>query len=237
MPCKSARVRSRSAAIDPRDPLLASLGAILWTARGLPALRSGARRRAGRLRVVKEDIAPSVAVVVAAHNEETVIERLVESLLAQDYPRAARGRRRLRRLDRRHGRPRRAARRAGRPRAARPLPARGKGRRRTRRFARGDADVVAFADAGCGLGAGCPPRSSFEPRRPEGRLRRRQGRLSEADGTNREGLYWRYELWLREQEVGRRLDHGRGTGPSTPCAGPTTSRSIRASATTSPSRT
>ena len=27
-----------------------------------------------------------------------------------------------------------------------------------------------------------------------------QLRLEEAEGDNREGAYWRYEVWLREQE-------------------------------------
>ena len=35
---------------------------------------------------------------------------------------------------------------------------------------------------------------------PGGRLRLREARLQRADGTNREGAYWRYELWLRESE-------------------------------------
>ena len=75
----------RSAVIILEILFWASLGAILWTHVGYP-LFVAALAAARRMRVAKDDIAPSVAVVVAAHNEEAVIERLVESLLAQDYP-------------------------------------------------------------------------------------------------------------------------------------------------------
>jgi len=60
-----------------------SLGAIVWTHVGYPLFVAGLSA-VRRKRVAREDIAPSVAVVVAAHNEEAVIARLVESLLAQD---------------------------------------------------------------------------------------------------------------------------------------------------------
>src|SRR4030095_14831574 len=36
--------------------------------------------------VRKEDVTPSVTVVVAAHDEEAVIARRVDNLLEQDYP-------------------------------------------------------------------------------------------------------------------------------------------------------
>ena len=36
-----------------------------------------------------------------------------------------------------------------------------------------------------------------------------QVRFQRQDGTNKEGLYWRYELWLRESESRARLDHRR----------------------------
>ena len=57
-----------------------SLGAILWTHVAYPllvAVFSAVRRNS----VAKGDQTPSVAIVAAAHNEEGVIARLVESLL------------------------------------------------------------------------------------------------------------------------------------------------------------
>ena len=59
-----------------------------------------------------------------------------------------------------------------------------------------------------------------------------QLRLQRADGTNLEGTYWRYEVWLREQES-RLGSVTAATAPSTRYGARTTSRSIRVSATTS----
>ena len=64
-----------------------------------------------------------------------------------------------------------------------------------------------------------------------------QLRLEAADGSNREGVYWRYELGLREAES--RLGSITGGNGSIYARAPrrTTSRSTRAGATTSRSRT
>src|SRR4051794_31092005 len=62
-----------------------SLGALAWTHAGYPA----AAAAAGRLRpkrVRKDDIEPSVTVIVPAYNEEAVIGRRLENLLALAYP-------------------------------------------------------------------------------------------------------------------------------------------------------
>src|SRR5919199_2397732 len=62
-----------------------SLGALFWTHAGYPAAASlAARVRARPVR--KGGGAPRVSVVVAAHDEEDVIERRLENLLALDYP-------------------------------------------------------------------------------------------------------------------------------------------------------
>ena len=63
----------------------ASLAAILWAHVGYPLFAALLAAVHGK-RIAKDDIAPSVGIVVAAHNEEAVIVRVVESLLAQDYP-------------------------------------------------------------------------------------------------------------------------------------------------------
>ena len=177
----------------------ASLGAILWTHVGYPLFVS-ALAAVRRMRVAKEDIAPSVAVVVAAYNEEEVIERLVESLLAQDYPgglevvvasdASTDGMEALvERLAERDGRVRLV-------RCARG----GKVAAQNEAVRTVDAEVVAFADAG----ALWEPdalrklvRSLADPK-----VGYVAGRVSfgEPEGTNREGLYWRYETWLRAQE-------------------------------------
>ena len=62
-----------------------SLGALGWTHVGYPlAVAALARARARPVR--REDIEPRVTFIVAAHDEELVIEHRVENLLALDYP-------------------------------------------------------------------------------------------------------------------------------------------------------
>ena len=63
-----------------------SLGALAWTHVGYPVAAEIAARL--RPRPVRKDEAaePSVTVIVAAHDEEPVIERRLENLLALDYP-------------------------------------------------------------------------------------------------------------------------------------------------------
>jgi glycosyltransferase involved in cell wall biosynthesis len=63
-----------------------SLGALAWTQAGYPIAAAALARLRGRP-VRKDDFEPSVAIVVAAHNEEAVVRSRVENLLAQDYPR------------------------------------------------------------------------------------------------------------------------------------------------------
>jgi len=176
-----------------------SLGAILWTHVGYPlfvTVLAAVRRK----RVAKEDIAPSVAVVVAAHNEEAVIGRLVESLLAQDYP----GELEVvvasdASTDGMDALVEQIAQRDGRVRLVR-CPRGGKVAAQNLAVRTVGADVVAFADAG----------AVWEPAALRKLVRSLAdphvgyvaGKVSfgEPEGTNREGLYWRYELWLRGRE-------------------------------------
>lgn len=62
-----------------------SLGALGWTHVGYPLAVAGlARVRPRPIRTA--DIEPTVTFIIAAHDEEVVIERRVENLLALDYP-------------------------------------------------------------------------------------------------------------------------------------------------------
>jgi len=63
----------------------ASLGALAWTHAGYPATAALAARLGARP-VRRRDALPSVTVIVAAWNEEAVIERRLQNLLALDYP-------------------------------------------------------------------------------------------------------------------------------------------------------
>ena len=68
-----------------RTAFWGSLGALAWTHVGYPAL-TAALARTHRRPVRTHDIEPSVTFVVAAHDEEAVIEWRLENVLALDYP-------------------------------------------------------------------------------------------------------------------------------------------------------
>jgi cellulose synthase/poly-beta-1,6-N-acetylglucosamine synthase-like glycosyltransferase len=62
-----------------------SLGALVWTHVAYPAFAALLARIAPRA-VHKGDIEPTVVVIIAAYNEEPVIARRLQNLLALDYP-------------------------------------------------------------------------------------------------------------------------------------------------------
>ena len=179
-----------------------SLGALAWTHVGYP-LAAGALARVRERRVAKDRPGSRRStVIVAAYNEEAVIERRLENLLALDYPAdrleivvasdassdrtnalveaVAAREPRVRLLDCPRG-----GKVAAQDRAVRETRVRG------RRVLRRERD----------LGARRAPRSSSptSPTRRSPTSADDFGSRTRA-GSNREGLYWRYELWLREQE-------------------------------------
>jgi cellulose synthase/poly-beta-1,6-N-acetylglucosamine synthase-like glycosyltransferase len=173
-----------------------SLGALGWTQVGYPLFAAALAHVRGRP-VRKGDFTPKVTVVVAAHNEEAVIERRLQNLLAQDYPRdsfelvvasdastdrtdelveATPGVRLIR------------------------CPRGGKVAAQNLAVRETSGEILAFSDANAQW-------------RPDAlRLLVRNfadpdvayvcgGHFYEAaDGTNREGTYWRWEAWLRRNE-------------------------------------
>jgi len=177
-----------------------SLGALLWTHVGYPiaaALAARVRRR----RVQSSAIEPTVSVVVAAHNEEDVIERRVRNLLELDYP-----------ADRvevvvasdasNDGTDEIVGRMVAADRRVRLIrcPRGGKVAAQNHGVAESTGEIVAFSDANAvwqGDALRKLVRSFADP--AVGYV---TGRASyeAADGTNREGAYWRFELWLRAQE-------------------------------------
>jgi cellulose synthase/poly-beta-1,6-N-acetylglucosamine synthase-like glycosyltransferase len=177
-----------------------SLGALAWTHVGYPAAAAVAARVRPRP-VRRGDELPTVTVTVAAHNEEDVIERRVGNLLALDYPpdrfdvvvasdassdrtdelveAIAAGEPRVRLLRCRRG---------------------GKVSAQNRAVREARSEIVAFSDAN----------ATWEPDALRKLVRNFAdpdvayvtGRASYAspDGTNLEGAYWRFEVWLRAQE-------------------------------------
>jgi cellulose synthase/poly-beta-1,6-N-acetylglucosamine synthase-like glycosyltransferase len=177
-----------------------SLSALAWTQVAYPLVAALLARLRGRP-VHKQDSTPRVTLVVAAYNEETVIERRLQNLLELDYPAdlldivvasdastdgtdalveavAAREPRvRLLRCPR------------GGKVAAQNLAVRGT-----------EAEILAFSDAN----------AQWKPDALRKLVRNFAdsdvayacgGHFYEAaDGTNREGTYWRWEAWLRRNE-------------------------------------
>ena len=178
-----------------------ALALILWTHVGYPLLAFVWSRVLPR-RIEEDDMEPFVALVIAAHNEADVIEAKIENALALDYPRerlrivvasdasddgtdeiveryASQGVELVR------------AERGGKVNA-----------QDTAVRALGDwADVLAFSDANCAWEPDAL-RLLLRPFADE-RVAYVCGRLSlrQADGTNREGAYWRFEVALRGWEA------------------------------------
>jgi cellulose synthase/poly-beta-1,6-N-acetylglucosamine synthase-like glycosyltransferase len=175
-------------------------GALLWTHIGYPLTALLAARIRPR-RVRKQAIEPSVALIVAAHNEEDVIARRLENLLELDYPPD-----RLELVvasdastDRTNEIVEEFAARDPRIRLVRCQ--RG-GKVAAQNFAvrLTKAEILAFSDANATWAPDSLRKLVRSFADPDVAYVCGQLRLQDADGTNREGVYWRYELWLREQE-------------------------------------
>jgi cellulose synthase/poly-beta-1,6-N-acetylglucosamine synthase-like glycosyltransferase len=173
-----------------------SLAALVWTHALYPVTVSLAARLHTR-RVARDDAyLPSVAVIVTAYNEESAIERRLENLQALDYPPE-----RLEIIvtsDASTDRTEELAEAAG----ARVIrnPRGGKVAAQDAAVRATEADVVAFSDANATWAPDALRklvRNIADPRVAYvcGRLR-----LEAPDGSNKEGVYWRYELVTREGE-------------------------------------
>jgi cellulose synthase/poly-beta-1,6-N-acetylglucosamine synthase-like glycosyltransferase len=178
----------------------AALGALAWTHVGYPAAAALAAR-ARRRPVRKHESTAPVTVIVAAWNEEAVIERRLENLLALDYPPdqveiivasdASE--------DRTEGLVEAIAAREPRVRLLR-CPRGGKVAAQDRAVREARGEIVVFSDANATWAPdalGKLVRSFADPDVAYvcGRLV-----LTDAEGSNREGVYWRFETWLRGQE-------------------------------------
>lgn len=171
-----------------------------WTHAAYPlAARLLARLRTRRVR--KDDaFQPTVALIVAAHNEESVIERRIANLRALDYPSD-----RLEILvtsdastDRTEELAEAAGARVIRNQRGGKVAAQNNAVRQT------SGEVVAFSDANCTWAPDALRRLVRSFADPDvayvcGRLN-----IVADDGRNKEGVYWRYELALRADES--RLD-------------------------------
>src|SRR3954468_9667669 len=172
-----------------------SLALIAWTHAGYPAVAAAAASRS-RYRPRTDDAhLPTVALVIAAHDEERVIGERLENALALDYPSLEI----VVSLDGSTERTRESVEGYGvtlidNPRGGK-VPAQNAAVRATW------SDVVAFSDANSMWEPDALRRLAGHFADPEvgyvcGRLRL----VDPEDGRNVEGHYWRYELWLRSRE-------------------------------------
>jgi cellulose synthase/poly-beta-1,6-N-acetylglucosamine synthase-like glycosyltransferase len=174
-----------------------ALGLIAWTHVGYPAAAAVAARGRSRPRPDGAPL-PSVALVIAAHDEEAVIRERLDNALALDYPAD-----RLEvvvSLDGSTDGTREAA--CAYPRVTvLDNPRGGKVAAQNAAVRATASDVVAFSDANSMWHADALRTLVAHFADPSvgyvcGRLRL----VDPESGANVEGTYWRYELWLREQE-------------------------------------
>lgn len=177
-----------------------ALGALAWTHAGYPVLMAALARLRPRP-VSLEDITPSVALVVSAHDEEAVIRARLENLLELDYPRdrleivvASDGS-----TDRTDAIVEEIAARDPRVRLLR-CPREGKVAAQHRAVRETQSDVLAFTDANTSWRPDALRQLVRNLADPEVGYVCGQLRLESPEGENLEGLYWRYEVWVRAQE-------------------------------------
>jgi cellulose synthase/poly-beta-1,6-N-acetylglucosamine synthase-like glycosyltransferase len=178
----------------------ASLGLIVWTHFGYP-LFAGLLARLRPRPVAKAQIEPTVVLVVAAHNEDEVIRRRLENLLALDYPSekleivvASDGSSDstdeiVLEIAAREPRVHLLACERG-----------GKTLAQNRAVRETGSELLAFTDANTEWAPGALRRLVENFADPDVAYVSGKLQLTASDGTNREGLYWRYELWLRSNE-------------------------------------
>lgn len=172
-------------------------GALIYAQVGYPLLLGLLARPESQPASLEMHAYPSVTLVIAAYTEESVIEEKVANALALEYPRE-----RLQVIVACDGSPDRTAElaRAAGADLVLELPHGGKMAAQNAAVERATGDVIAFSDANTiweadalvrlvdalavdGVGYAC-------------------GRVTfvNESGDNQEGLYWRYEMWLRARE-------------------------------------
>jgi cellulose synthase/poly-beta-1,6-N-acetylglucosamine synthase-like glycosyltransferase len=181
-----------------------SAGLIVWTQIGYAAALAalaGVFRRAPRPDPATTVEPPMLSLIVAAHNEESVIAEKVRNALGLDYPRA-----RLELIVACDGCSDATAARAREAGAdlVLELPREGKIRAQDAAVERAGGEIVAFSDANSHwlpdaarvlIGAFADPRVGYAC----GKVRFVQAE-SGAEASNQEGVYWRYELAVRGLE-------------------------------------
>jgi cellulose synthase/poly-beta-1,6-N-acetylglucosamine synthase-like glycosyltransferase len=179
---------------------------IVWTHVGYPLFVAFLARVRPRP-VRRAEVEPTVLLVIAAHDEQDGIEATVRGMLALDYPAE-----RFSVVVASDGSTDRTdeivsaleAESGGRVSLLR-CPRGGKVTAQDRAVretgGQGASEILAFSDANGSWEPDALRRLVANFADPNVAYACGNLRLRRADGTNREGLYWRYELWLRENEA------------------------------------
>jgi cellulose synthase/poly-beta-1,6-N-acetylglucosamine synthase-like glycosyltransferase len=179
---------------------------IVWTHVGYPLFVAFLARVRPRP-VRRAEVEPTVLLVIAAHDEQDGIEATVRGMLALDYPAE-----RFSVVVASDGSTDRT------DEIVSALEAESGGRVSLLRYPRGGkvtaqdravretggegaSEILAFSDANGSWEPDALRRLVANFADPNVAYACGNLRLRRADGTNREGLYWRYELWLRENEA------------------------------------
>jgi cellulose synthase/poly-beta-1,6-N-acetylglucosamine synthase-like glycosyltransferase len=172
-----------------------ALAALVWTHVAYPAIVIAAARFGGRAIAVGE-ATPSVAVIVAAHDEESVIASRIANLRALDYP--ATEIEIVVTSDASSDRTEEIAEALG-VRVIRNLRG-GKVAAQDRAVRETTSELVAFSDANAAWAPDALRKLVRPFADPDVAYVCGQLQLQAADGSNKEGLYWRYEMAMREAE-------------------------------------
>ncbi len=177
-----------------------SLGALAWTQAGYP-LAAAALARIRNRPVRKGEGEPTVTLIVAAHDEEDVIERRLENLLQLDYPPE-----KLEIVvasdastDRTDQLVEATASRDARIRLLR-CPRGGKVAAQNRAVRSTKGDILAFSDANAQWKPDALRKLVRNFADPDVAYACGGHFYEAADGSNREGAYWTFEAWLRRSE-------------------------------------
>jgi cellulose synthase/poly-beta-1,6-N-acetylglucosamine synthase-like glycosyltransferase len=173
-----------------------SLALLAWTHVLYPLAARLLARVASR-RVRAADIEPTVAVIVAAYNEEPAIARRVENLLAQDYPRD-----KLQVVVSSDASTDRTEEIALQFPGVKVIsnPKGGKVAAQDRAVRETESEIVAFSDANCTWAPDALRTLVRAFADPHVAYVCGQLEILDADGNNKEGVYWRYEMGVRGAE-------------------------------------
>jgi cellulose synthase/poly-beta-1,6-N-acetylglucosamine synthase-like glycosyltransferase len=173
-----------------------SLAGLVWTHVAYPAVIALLARVAEQ-RVGAEDAEPTVTVIVAAHNEEEVIARRIENLLELDYPRE-----KLQIVVSSDASTDRTDEIALLYPAVRVVanPRGGKVAAQDRAVRGSESELLAFSDANATWAPDALRKLVRPFSDPSVAYACGQLRIVGEDGRNKEGVYWRYEVGVRDAE-------------------------------------